>query len=92
MNKVAIVFNILVPLACYGFLYYEKVRYQTKGFDMKITLTYVSLSFLAGLSLLCEAIMLLYAVIKIRMILGKNGLTKRVNVGMFIVNAVLFLF
>lgn len=92
VDKIAIALNILVPGACYAFLLDEKILYKSRGYDGKITWTYVSLSFTAGFLLFIEAIMLLYAVIKIRVILGKNGLQQRVNVSMFIVNALLFLF
>ena len=41
--------------------------------------------------LLIEALLLFYAVMKIRIILRKNGLSHRVNVSMISLNATLFL-
>lgn len=54
--------------------------------------TYIFMSVLGGAILLAEAILLIYGVIKIRLILGKAGMAEQVNVGMFIVNAVAFFF
>ena len=92
LNKIAIALNIFAPAAVYAFLMAEKIQYTPHGYNKQLTLTYVSFSFFGGFILFAEACMLLYAVIKIRLILGQNGLSKRVNVCMFIVNAALFMF
>jgi hypothetical protein len=52
----------------------------------------VALSCIAGAVLLAEAFILLYAVVKIRSILNKQGFGDHANITMFIVNASLFLF
>jgi hypothetical protein len=47
---------------------------------------------MGGVVLLFCAGLLVYSVVKIRVILGQQGLKKRVNVTMFIVNSGVFLF
>lgn len=53
---------------------------------------YVIISFWGGFLQIFTAGLLVYAMIKIRIILGKHGLTDRINIRMFIINASLFLF
>lgn len=83
---------VLVPLGSYALLFIEKVEYKQNGYNKALTFSYIGTALLTGLILLFEAIILLYAVLKIRYILVKNGLSKRVKVTSFILNAVLFTF
>ena len=92
VDRIAIALCIFIPLGSYALLFAEKVRYKTCGYDAILTYSYIATACLTGLILLAEAIILLYAVLKIRAILVKNGLSKRVKVTSFILNAVLFTF
>lgn len=89
LNVVMIVLFIVVPIAL--FIIASWIKWQlisdknaSRGSYLKmyIILTYV-LSFLQ----LIIASVLIYAVLSIRMIMGKYGLSKRINYCMFIINA-----
>jgi len=90
-DKVMIVLSILIPLITFIIIGLAKWMfvYDIQVEHRKSYLTsYVVLSMIYTLLQMVIASVMIYSVISIRMIIGKYGLSKRVNYRMFIINAV----
>ena len=93
-NKVMIVLFVLIPLVSLILIGVAKwlfVINEGKGTGQNRTTyvwSYIVLSMIYTLLQMVIASVLIYSVTSIRMIIGKYGLSKRVNYRMFIINAV----
>jgi hypothetical protein len=100
-NVVMIVLNIVVPILFFitigliktlGWWYYDEygkeIFLELDVVTRLLKAMYLSCSTMIVFSELLIASVLIYAVVRFRMIIGKYGLLKRVNYRMFIINAV----
>ena len=80
-----------IPFVYYSFLWYGHIRFANEKVNQvtkkNYQLVYIVLSMVGGLLQAISAFTLCYAVIKIRILIGKQGLAKQVNYNMFLVNA-----
>lgn len=88
LNAAMISLNIFVPTLAWSVLLTAQLM---KNFNERLLDYYGFLVLGFEAVLLIEALLLFYAVMKIRIILRKNGLSHRVNVSMISLNATLFL-
>jgi hypothetical protein len=93
-NIVLSILNVAIPVLGYAFIYFGKQHYAsylnnyvTNGEGQVYTTLYIVMSMFFGALQMITAIVLLAAVIKIRLILGKFGLADRVNYRMFFINS-----
>ena len=89
LNIVMIVLFIVVPIASFIFVGLSKWLYTRGTFTSRgfYVVMYIIFSSVFSFLQLFIASVLIYAVVSIRMIIGKYGLSKRVNYRMFIINA-----
>ena len=93
-NYVMLSLSVLLPVVCYGLIGVAKFKLgsgstsQNDGSNHTTYVwTYIVLTLIVAMINLVIASVLIYAVVKIRLIIGKFGLSQRVNYRMFVVNA-----
>ena len=91
VNYSMLLLTSTIPFVYYSFLWYGHIRFANEKVNQvtkkNYQLVYIVLSMVGGLLQAISAFTLCYAVIKIRILIGKQGLAKQVNYNMFLVNA-----
>lgn len=85
--------SLCVLLPALGYVFIFSTKYFGADFNSPVLARiFVGMSLLAGFIQIGLALVLFYAMITIRIILGRNGLQDKINIRMFILNSAMFIF
>ena len=85
--------SLCVLLPALGYVFIFSTKYFGAEFNSPVLARiFVGMSLLAGFIQIALALVLFYAMITIRIILGRNGLQDKINIRMFILNSAMFIF